>query len=93
MALALIYGLVARGTGTAASDIDLLVVASELTLEELYSALALVKGVLVRRINPTLYTPAEYETRKAADNGVLAQVLAGEHVMLIERDGGPSAAR
>jgi len=93
VALALIYGSVARGTDTAASDIDLLVVAAELTLEELYSALAPVETALDRRINPTLYTPAEYEARKATGNGFLARVLAGEHVMLIERDDGPSAAR
>ena len=93
MALALNYGSVARGTDTAASDIDLLVVADELTLEELYSALAPVEAALDRRINPTLYTPPEYEARKAAGNGFLARVLAGEHVMLIERDDGPSAAR
>ena len=93
VARALIYGSVARGTDTAASDIDLLVVADEMTLEELYSALAPVETTLDRRINPTLYTPAEYESRKAAGNGFLARVLAGEHVVLIERDDGPSAAR
>ena len=93
VALALIYGSVARGTDTAASDIDLLVVADEMTLEELYSALAPVETALDRRINPTLYTPAEYEARKAAGNGFLARVLATEHLVLIERDDGPSAAR
>ncbi len=93
VALALIYGSVARGTDTAASDIDLLVVADEMTLEDLYSSLALVETALDRRINPTLYMPAEYDARKAAGNGFLARVLAGEHVMLIERDDGPAAAR
>ncbi len=93
VALALIYGSVARGTDTAASDIDLLVVADEMTLEELYSALAPVETALDRRINPTLYTPAEYEARTAAGNGFLARVLAGEHRILIERADGPSAAR
>jgi len=93
VALALIYGSVARGTDTAASDIDLLVVADGLTLEELYSALAPVETALDRRINPTLYTRAEFEARKNVGNGFLAQVLAGEHVTLIERGDGPSTAR
>jgi predicted nucleotidyltransferase len=92
VALALIYGSVARGTDTAASDIDLLVVADEMTLEELYSTLAPVESALDRRTNPTLYTPAEYEARKFAGNGFLARVLAGEHVVLIQRDDGPSRA-
>ena len=65
----------------------------DVEIEELYSALAPVETALDRRINPTLYTPAEYEARKATGNGFLARVLAGEHVMLIERDDGPSAAR
>ena len=93
VALALIYGSVAKGTDTAASDIDLLVVADVLTLEDLYSALAPVEAVLDRRINPTLYTPAEYDAQKAVNNGFLARVLAGEHVILIERNDGSSAAR
>jgi len=93
VALALIHGSVVRGTDTAASDIDLLVVADGLTLEELYAALGPVETVLDRTINPTLYTLAEYETRKAAGNGFLARVLAGEHMTLIERNDGPSAAR
>lgn len=91
--LALIYGSVARGTDTAASDIDLLVVADELILEELYSTLAPVEVTLDRRINPTLYTLDEYEARKAASDGFLARVLAGEHLILIERCDATSAAR
>ena len=83
VARALIHGSVARGTDTAASDIDLLVVADALTLEELYSALAPVEAVLHRRISPTLYTAEEYESRKSSDNGFLGRVLAGEHLTLI----------
>ena len=93
VALALIYGSVARGTDTATSDIDLLVVADLLTLEDLYSALAPVEAALDRRISPTLYTSEEYETRKSADNGFLSRVLAGQHMTLIGREDEPPAAR
>jgi len=85
VALALIYGSVARGTDTAASDIDLLVVADEMTLEDLYSSLALVETALDRRINPTLFTPAEYEARIATNDGFLPAVLAGQHLILVDR--------
>ena len=44
--LAMIYGSVAQGTDTAASDIDLLVIADDLMLEELYAALAPVEATL-----------------------------------------------
>ena len=93
VAMALVHGSVARGTDTAASDIDLLVVADALTLEELYSALAPVEAALDRRISPTLYTSEEYESRKSAGNGFLSRVLAGEHLTLIGGKDEPPAAR
>ncbi len=52
--LALLYGSVPKGTDTAGSDIDLLVVADELSLEELFAVLADVETSLDRKINPTL---------------------------------------
>ena len=88
--LALIYGSVAKGADTANSDIDLLVVADELTLETLYSALAPVEAALARKISPTLYTITEFENRRAAGNPFLTRVLEGEHFVLI---GGKDAAR
>jgi predicted nucleotidyltransferase len=91
--LALVYGSVAKGTDTADSDIDLLIVADELTLEDVYSALATVERTLDRKINPTLYTSPEFEARKAAGNAFLTRVLAGEHLILIEKHDGPSATR
>ena len=81
--LALIYGSVAKGTDTASSDIDLLVVAEHLTLEVLYSALAPVEASLDRKISPTLYTTTEFDSRRAAGNPFLIRVLEGEHLVLI----------
>jgi len=80
---ALIYGSVVKGTDTASSDIDLLVVADDLTLEALYSALAPVETSLDRKISPTLYTRKEYDDRVAAGNPFLARVLEGEHLVLM----------
>ena len=83
ISLALVYGSVAKGSDTAASDIDLLVVADDVTLERIYSALAPVEPTLGRKINPTLYTPQEFADRKSSGNAFLTQVLAGEHLVLI----------
>ena len=79
---ATIYGSVAKGTDTAASDIDLLIVADGVTLEEIYRLLAPVEEQLGRKINPTLYTPEEFQERKAGGNPFLSRVLAGEHIVL-----------
>lgn len=80
---AMIYGSVVKGTDTASSDIDLLIVANELTLEALYSALAPVEASLDRKVNPTLCTQREYDDRRAAGNPFLTRVLEGEHLILM----------
>jgi len=83
---AMIYGSVVKGTDTASSDIDLLVVADDLTLEALYSALAPVEASLDRKVSPTLYTRKEYDNRLAAGNPFLTRVLEGEHLVLMGSD-------
>lgn len=91
--LALIYGSVAKGTDTATSDIDILLVAEDTTLEDVYSILGPVEKELNRRINPTLYTPEEFARRRAANNTFLSRVLAGEHIVLIGSENGAPSAR
>lgn len=80
--LALVYGSVARGEDRAQSDIDLLVVADDLLLEELFARLAPVEKKLGRTINPTLYTGADFEKRRRTGNPFLKKVLAGESIIL-----------
>lgn len=86
ISLALVYGSVAKRADTASSDIDLLVVADELTLEQIYACLAPVEASLDRRINPTMYTSREFADRKASGSVFLTRILAGEHIMLIGTD-------
>lgn len=89
--LALVYGSTAKGTDHAASDIDLLVVADRLSLEELYALLAESEKMLGRTIHPTLYTPAEYRRRMETGNPFLTRILAGQTLVLQGRV--PDAAR
>ena len=91
--LALVYGSVAKGTDGASSDLDLLVVADQVTLEELYAALVPVEARLDRRLNPALYTSREFADKKAAGNAFLTRVLAGEHLVLIGGEDEPSVPR
>ncbi|MBU2854950.1 transcriptional regulator [Acidithiobacillus ferriphilus] len=84
--LALVYGSVAKGSDTAHSDIDLLLVSDELTLEQVYTALTPVEQQLGRRVSPTLYTVAEFRRRRAGGNPFLTKVLAGETIRLTEDD-------
>ncbi|MGQ0835035.1 MAG: nucleotidyltransferase domain-containing protein [Gammaproteobacteria bacterium] len=93
ISLAFVYGSVARGTDTAASDIDLLVVADKLMLEGLYSALEPVERRLGRKVSPTLLTSGEFERRRKASNPFLTKVLSGPRIVLIGDEGVDRAAR
>ena len=91
--LAILYGSVVQGTDTAESDIDLLVTADDLMLEDLYAALAPVEASLARKISPMLYTVSEFNKRRVARNPFLMRVLEGEHLVLIGEVDGESATR
>lgn len=80
--LALIYGSVAKQSDTAKSDVDLLIVANDLTLEDLYSNISRAEKQLDRTINPTLYTVEEYRDRRQGDNAFLKRVLKGPTILL-----------
>ena len=67
----------------AKSSKAMLVVADDVTLEALYSALAPVEASLDRKISPTLYTKKEFDDRRAAGNPFLTRVLEGEYLVLI----------
>ena len=82
LALALLFGSVARRTDTAASDIDLLLVSDDLTLEAVYTVMVPVEAQLGRRVNPTLYTSDEFQQRRAAGAGLLPAILQGPHIVL-----------
>ena len=80
--LALMYGSIAKGSDTAQSDIDILVVADGLGLEELFSVLQPAEERLGRRVSPTIYTRDEFLRRRRDGNAFLKKVLAGKHVVL-----------
>jgi predicted nucleotidyltransferase len=84
--LAVLYGSVAKGADHAGSDIDLLIVSDDLALEECYAALSPAEDRLLRKINPTLYTRAEFERRRESDNSFLIRVFQSKHVVLIGSD-------
>lgn len=90
---AAIYGSVAKGTDAAGSDIDLLVVSSDLTLEALYTAIADAERKLARKINVTLYTEDEYNMRREDRTSFLSRVLAAKHIPLIGSGDGIATAR
>jgi predicted nucleotidyltransferase len=65
---AFIYGSVAKGTDTVRSDIDLMVIGSDLDYAGLYGALQDAETKLSRKVNPTFLSPADWK-RKSAEKG------------------------
>src|SRR6266436_2204042 len=65
---AFVYGSVAKGTDTARSDIDLMVIGDELNYSELYNALLNVENALGRRVSPTFLSPKDWR-RKVSERG------------------------
>lgn len=79
-----IYGSYAKQTETARSDIDVMLVGKKLTLGKVLEVLAPLEPELGRKINPTLYTPAEFAKRRAEADSFVNRVLAQPVLPLIE---------
>ncbi|WP_395120675.1 nucleotidyltransferase domain-containing protein [Rhodanobacter sp. FW102-FHT14D06] len=83
ISVAFVYGSVAKGTDTAASDIDLMLVSDALAYADVMAALHPLIEHLGREINPTLYTRAELRKRLAAGNSFVTRVLAQPRLWVI----------
>lgn len=83
--LALIFGSIASGTETAASDVDVLIV-TDRGFGEVVRALHVAQAELGRDINPVVYTAAELQGLVAEQDPFVANVLAGPRLLLIGTD-------
>lgn len=83
---AFVYGSIAKGSEHAGSDIDLMLIGDGLSYAELMERLLPVEEQLGRTINPTLYTPDEWQARKAAGNSFVLRVAEQDKIELIGHD-------
>lgn len=79
--LALVYGSVATGAQTAASDIDLLVL-GDATLADMVPALRAAEARLGREVNPSIYPVREFRKRIKAGAPFLSRVLTGPKLFI-----------
>jgi predicted nucleotidyltransferase len=73
--VAFVYGSVAKATDQAASDIDLMIISDTLTYGDVFGALERVTRIVSRKVNPTVYTAAEFSTRARTENAFVTRVL------------------
>ncbi|MBA2491287.1 MAG: nucleotidyltransferase domain-containing protein [Gammaproteobacteria bacterium] len=90
---AFIYGSVAKGTDTASSDIDVMVVGHDISCPDVIGALEESEKALGRAINPTLYNRQELQRKLAAGNAFLNRVFKQPRIFLIGSDDDIKASR
>lgn len=85
IALAFIYGSIAKAEDTANSDIDLLVV-SNIAHAELMDLLTPAEKTLRRDINPSIYTKAQVKSRIKQKNAFMLRILKQPKIWIKDND-------
>jgi len=80
--IAFIYGSFARGDERRSSDVDVLVVGN-VTFAEVVTVLNKAQENIGREINPTVYPPAEFQSKLKAGHHFLKTVIKGNKVFII----------
>jgi predicted nucleotidyltransferase len=84
--VAFVYGSIAKRTDTAGSDIDVMIIADNVTYADLFAALAAIETKLGRSVSPTLYHPAEFQSKLASDSSFVTRVVKQPKIFLIGSD-------
>jgi len=84
--LAFVYGSVASGTEKAGSDVDVMVVGDEISLQDVVSALGDAQTALGTEVNPSVYRTEEFRRKLAGGHHFLSTVVAGPKIFLIGND-------
>jgi|SRR5581483_4130649 len=80
--LVFVYGSIASGQERSESDIDLMVIGSVMPAD-IVLPLRRAQQVLGREINPTVYSPAEFNRKRAGKNHFLTQVLSEPRLIVL----------
>lgn len=81
IALALVFGSVARGEEGPRSDVDVLLV-GRIGFAEAVQALHRAQTLIGREINPVVLSPAEFRQKATAGDAFLVEVLSGKKLFL-----------
>lgn len=87
-----VYGSVAKQTDTTQSDIDVMLIGENLLLGNILELLVPLEAQLGRKINPTCYTPTDFERRRAEPDSFVNRVLKQPILPLIGDAHEPASA-
>ena len=82
IAVAFLYGSLAAGHETAASDVDVMVI-GDVSFSEVVQALRPAHEAIAREVNPTVYPRAEFCRKLAEGHHFVGTVLDGPKVFLV----------
>jgi predicted nucleotidyltransferase len=80
---AFVYGSIAKGTDTAVSDIDILVISDTLAYGDLFGALEDASRQLGRNVAPTVYSSKDLRERIRKGNAFVARILSQPRMWLL----------
>ena len=80
--LAFIYGSIAKGEETKASDIDLMLVGKELSYAEVMEVLMPLEESLQRTINPTIYEKKDFVAKLNDGSSFITRVMAQPKIII-----------
>jgi len=83
---AFVYGSIAAGSEQSDSDVDLMVV-GQVSPKDLALPLRRARELLGRNINPTVYTPDEFDKKRAASDPFLKQVMGRPKLFVLGKQG------
>jgi DNA-binding transcriptional ArsR family regulator len=85
ISIAFIYGSMAAGTHRNTSDVDLMII-GQVSFKEAVAALRSAQEKLGREVNPSVYSPQEFEKKLAEGHHFLKSVSTSPKIFLIGED-------
>jgi predicted nucleotidyltransferase len=80
--LAFIYGSISKGTETAISDVDLMLVGKALNYSDVMDLLVPSEELLQRTINPTIYSKADFSKKLREGNSFITRVMEQPKILI-----------
>lgn len=80
---AFVYGSIARQEDTASSDVDVMIISDALGYSDVYAAMEHAASLLARKVNPTVYSRAEWMQRLKQRNAFATRVAKQPKLWLI----------
>lgn len=93
ISVAFIYGSIAKGSDTAKSDIDVMVIGDNIAYPDVYSSLMQAEQQLGRKVSPAIYNKDDVTRKLEEGNSFLIRIMAQPKIFLIGSEHDLTATR